>query len=91
MNKTGKTVVKAALNCKFDLYFLAGTLTRQRYSDQILRPLVVTNFDWHPLANQPIIMDDNARPHRARIEHLWNYLGRKVNARTPKRQKTFRN
>jgi hypothetical protein len=73
MNKTGKTVVTAALNCKLDLYFLEGTLTRQRYSDQILRPLVVTHFDWHPLANQPIIMDDNAKPHRARIEHLWNF------------------
>ena len=91
MKKTGKTVVTAALNCKLDLYFLEGTLTRQRYSDQILRPLVVTHFDWHPLANQPIIMDDNAKPHRARIEHLWNYLGRKVNARSLKRQQTFKN
>jgi hypothetical protein len=56
-----------SLNCKLDLYFIEGTLTRQRYSDQILRPLVVTHFDCHPLANQPIIMDDNARPYRARI------------------------
>jgi len=56
-----------SLNCKLDLHVLEGTLTRQMYRDQILRPLVVTHFDCHPLANQPIIMDDNAIPHRARI------------------------
>ena len=67
------------------------------------------HFDGHPLASRPILMDDNARPHRARIvqgylqqeaielipwpavspvlnpiEYLWDYLGRKDNARTPK-------
>ena len=74
-------------------------------------PLVVPHFDCHPLASRPILMDDNARPHTARIaqdylqqeaiellpwqakspnmnpiEHLWDYLGLKVNARTPKCQ-----
>jgi hypothetical protein len=34
-----------SLNCKLDLYFLEGTLTRQMYRGQILRPLVVTHFD----------------------------------------------
>jgi transposase len=100
-----------SLTCKIDLYVLDGTLTGQKYRDEILRPLVVPHFDCHPLASRPILMDDNARPHRARIaqdylqqeaiellpwpamspdmnpiEHLWDYLGRKVNARTPKCQ-----
>ena len=100
-----------SLNCKLDIFVLDGTLTGQKYLDQILRPLVVPHFDNHPLANRPIFMDDNARPHRARvvqdylqqeaiqrlpwpamspdmnpIEHVWDYLGRKVNARIPKCQ-----
>ena len=100
-----------SLTCKIDLYVLDGTLTGQKYRDEILRPLVVPHFDCHPLASRPILMDDNARPHRARIaqdylqqeaiellpwpamspdmnpiEHVWDYLGQKVNARTPKCQ-----
>jgi transposase len=100
-----------SLTCKIDLYVLGGTLTGQKYRDEILHPLVVPHFDCHPLASRPILMDDNARPHRAciaqdylqqeaiellpwpamspdmnPIEHLWDYLGRKVNARTPKCQ-----
>lgn len=100
-----------SLNCKLDLFVLDGTLTGQKYLDQILRPLVVPHIDNHPLAHRPIFMDDNARPHRARIvqdylqqeqiqrlpwpamspdmnpiEHVWDYLGRKLNARNPKCQ-----
>ena len=33
-----------SLNCKLDLYVLDGTLTGQKYRDQILRPLVVHHF-----------------------------------------------
>jgi hypothetical protein len=51
----------------FKLYVLDGTLTGQRYRHQIFRPLVVHHFDCHPLASRPILMDDNARPYRARI------------------------
>ena len=98
-------------NCKLDLYVLDVTLTGQMYRDQSLRPLVVPDYDGHPLASRAILMDDNASPHRARIvqdyvqqeaiellpwsamssdmnpiKHLWDYLGRKVNARTTKCQ-----
>ena len=61
-----------SLNCKLDLYTLDGTLTGETYRDQILLPLVVPHFDCHPLASRPILMDDNARPHRAR--RVQDYL-----------------
>ncbi len=95
-------------HCKLDLYPLDGTLTGQKYKDNILRPIVVPHFDGHPLGNRPIFMDDNARPHRAGIvtdfleqeaietmewpamspdmnpiEHVWDYIGRKINEREP--------
>ena len=64
------------------------------------------------LADRPMFMDDNARPHRARIvqhfflqqeavqtialpamspdmnpiEHVWNFIGRKINQHIPKCQ-----
>jgi hypothetical protein len=53
-----------SLNCKLDVYVFVGTLTGQKYRDQILCPLVVPHFDDHPLASRPILMDDNVRPHR---------------------------
>ena len=46
---------------------LDGSLTGQKYRDDILRNIVVPHFDNHPLASRPVFMDDNARPHRARI------------------------
>lgn len=100
-----------SLNCKLELYVLNGTLTGQKYLDQILRPLIVEHFDAHPLGDRPILMDDNARPHRARvvqdflqqesidvlpwpamspdmnpIEHVWDFIGKNLNARTPRCQ-----
>ena len=37
----------------------------------MLAPRVVPHFDNHALAVRPMFMDDNARPHRARIvQHL---------------------
>ena len=56
-----------SLNCKLDLYVLDGTLTGQKYSDQILHPLVVHHFDCHPLASRLILMNANVRTHRACI------------------------
>jgi hypothetical protein len=39
----------------------------------VLAPRVVPHFDKHALAERPMFMDDNARPHRARIaQHLFN-------------------
>ena len=47
-----------SLNCKIDLYVFDGTLTGQKYRDQIL-----PHFDGHPLASRPMLMDGNTRPH----------------------------
>jgi hypothetical protein len=38
----------------------------QKYRDNVLAPRVVPHFDNHALADRPMFMDDNARPHRAR-------------------------
>ena len=97
--------------CKLDLYVLDGNLTGQKYRDNVLAPRVVPHFDNHALADRPMFMDDNARPHRARIvqhflqqeavqtipwpamspdmnpiEHVWDFIGRKINQRNPKCQ-----
>ena len=56
-----------SLNCKLDLYVLDGNLTGQKYCDNVLAPRVIPHFDNHALADRPMFMDDNARPHRARI------------------------
>ena len=53
-------------------HYTFETLTGQMYRDQILRPLVVPHSDCHPLASRPILMDDNARPHRTCI--VQDYL-----------------
>ena len=48
-----------------DLVVVTGILTGQRYIDEILRPHVVPFL--HPMGNNGIFQDDNARPHQARI------------------------
>jgi hypothetical protein len=55
------------LHVRMDLYVLDGNLTGQKYRDNVLAPRVVPHFDNHALADRPMFMDDNARPHRARI------------------------
>jgi hypothetical protein len=41
------------------------------YRDNVLAPRVIPHFDNHALADRPMFMDDNARPHRARIvQHI---------------------
>ena len=58
---------------KLDLYVLDGNLTGQKYRDNVLAPRVVPHFDNHALADRPMFMDDNARPHRARIvQHVYS-------------------
>ena len=101
-----------SFDCKLDLYVLDDNLTGQKYRDNVLAPRVVPHFDNHALADRPMFMDDNARPHRARIvqhflqqeavqtipwpamspgmnpiEHVWDFIGRKINQRNPKCQK----
>ena len=53
--------------CKLDLHILQSNLNGVAYHDNVLNAHVVPNFDNHPLAERPIIMNDNANPHRARI------------------------
>ena len=88
---------------KTKLIVVQGNLNAQGYINQILKPEAVPFLQRHGPA---ILMDDNARPHVARIcrqflnrnnvnvlpwptvspdtnpiEHIWDYLGRKVRAR----------
>ena len=51
---------------KLDLKVVRHTLTGQRYIDDILEPIVYPDFRAHQAA-RPIVQDDNACPHRARI------------------------
>ena len=51
---------------KLDLKVVKQTLTGQRYIEDILELIVYPHFLAHQAA-RPIIQDDNARPHRARI------------------------
>jgi hypothetical protein len=60
-----------SFDCKLDLYVLDGNLTGQKYRDNVLAPRVVPHFDNHALADRPMFMDDNARPHRARIVQYY--------------------
>ena len=100
-----------SFDCKLDFYVLDGNLTGQKYRDNVLAPCVVPHFYNHALADRPMFMDNNARPHRARIvqhflqqeavqtipwpamspdmnpiEHVWDFIGRKINQRNPKCQ-----
>jgi hypothetical protein len=93
-----------SFDCKLDLYVLDGNLIGQKYRDNVLAPCVVPHFDNHVLADRPMFMDNNARPHFLQqetvqtipwpamspdmnpIEHVWDFIGRKINQRNPKCQ-----
>ena len=65
-----------SFDCKLDLYVLDCNLTGQEYRDNVLASRVVPHFDNHALADRPMFMDDNARPHRARIvQHIFTATG----------------
>jgi hypothetical protein len=95
-------------DCKLDFITVRGNLNGQNYRQNILEASVVPHFDNHPLNTRPVFVDDNARPHRARvvtdylhdvsittlpwpvrspdlnqIEHIWDFIGRRVKERTP--------
>ena len=57
---------------KLDLITVRGNLNGQIYRQNILEASVVPHFDNHPLNTRPVFMDDNARPHRARV--VTDYL-----------------
>jgi hypothetical protein len=52
-------------DCKLDLVTIQGNLTGDQYIRDVLQPVVVSHFDYHPLAARPVYIDDNARPHRS--------------------------
>ena len=52
-------------NGKSNAVFIEGNMTGRRYIDQVLRPEVVPFAQNH--GTRFILMDDNARPHRANI------------------------
>ncbi|UYV82328.1 hypothetical protein LAZ67_21001723 [Cordylochernes scorpioides] len=66
-------------------HFFRGTLTAQRYRDEILEPYLRPYRD--QIGHNLIFMDDNARPHRARLvnEYLQSENIRKMDwpARSP--------
>jgi transposase len=57
---------------KLDLITVRGNLNGQIYRKNIIEASVVPHFDNHPLNTRPVFMDDNARPHRARV--VTDYL-----------------
>lgn len=55
-----------SINGRTDLYIIRnGAVTAQRYRDEILRPIVVLYAA--AIGDEFILMDDNARPHRAHL------------------------
>ena len=77
---------------KTNLIVVQGNLNAQGYINQILQPEAVPFLQRHGPA---LLMHDNARPHRNNvnvpwpavspdmnpIEHIWDYIGRKVRTR----------
>ena len=55
------------LKCQVDLHVLQGNLNVISYCDNLPNIHVVPHFDNHLLIERPIFMDDNTRPHGARI------------------------
>ena len=53
-----------------ELYVVHGTMTAARYRDEVLDPLVKPYAG--AVGPEFVLMDDNARPHRARI--ITEYL-----------------
>ena len=55
---------------KTDLHVIAGNLTDIRYRDEVLDPIIRPYAG--AISDDFILMDDNARPHRARV--VTDYL-----------------
>ena len=58
-------------NCKLNLVVINGSLTAQKYIDNILRPEVEDHIDNHPLADAPIYQQDGASVHTAHISQAF--------------------
>ena len=59
-------------DCNLDLITVRGNLNGQIYRPNILEASGVPHFDNLPLNTRPVFMDDNSRPHRARV--VTDYL-----------------
>ena len=55
------------------LHHVQGNLNGKRYRDEILRPLVVPALQ--QIGQQAVLQDDNARPHRARVNAFLQQAG----------------
>ena len=54
-------------DCNLDLITVRGNLKWQIYRPNILEASGAPHFDNHPQNTRSVFMDDNARPHRARV------------------------
>ena len=85
-------------DCKLDLVTIQGNLTGDQYIRDVLQSVVVPHFDNQPLATRPVYMNANAylqseavtsvpwpvmSPDVNPIEHIWDMLGRRIQAREP--------
>ena len=86
-----------SFDCKLDLYVLDGNLTGQKYLDNVLAPRVVPHFNGRPHRARivQLFLQQEAvqtiswpamSPDMNPIEHVWDFIGRKINQRNPKCQ-----
>ncbi|UYV71962.1 hypothetical protein LAZ67_9001366 [Cordylochernes scorpioides] len=72
-----------AYDSRSPLLRIQGTMTAQRYVDDVLRPVTLPYLQEVPNA---LYQQDNARPHTARIsqqaleDHVWDIIGRRLHA-----------
>ncbi|UYV81646.1 hypothetical protein LAZ67_20001789 [Cordylochernes scorpioides] len=72
-----------AYDSRSPLLRIQGTMTAQRYVDDVLRPVTLPYFQGVPNA---LYQQENARPHTARIsqqalqDHVWDIIGRRLHA-----------
>ena len=63
-----------SFNCKLDSQILQGNVNIVAYCDNVLNAHCIPYFDNHPLADLPIFIHDNTRPHRACIVREFRQL-----------------
>ncbi|UYV75414.1 hypothetical protein LAZ67_13000185, partial [Cordylochernes scorpioides] len=72
-----------AYDSRSPLLRIQGTMTAQRYVDDVLRPVTLPYLQGVPNA---LYQQDNARPHTARIsqqalqDHVWDIIGHRLHA-----------
>ena len=66
---------------KLSLITIRGNLTGDQYIRDVLQPVVIPHFDNHTLAARPVLMNDQARPHRSRA--VTGYLQSETDTTLP--------